>query len=250
MRSKTKVTSSGLSWNLARASGSVDQQIGAETLSMKISFACPSCNATSSADAAFIGRQVRCKHCGTRFAIRDPDDPEEDVYSLERAADEPAQEDVTNPAQSTFFVPSRGDGTTGDKAARKKRSATGLTPTRARKEKPTYPWLTLLAWSAIVLVVVLAAIALLVPQGTLIAGCVLMAIGSVLILVGYSAGAYGAFCEDFLYGFLYLVIPFYTAYYMATRWEDLWVWLTCSTVGVGLILIGVEVVRWAGVAIG
>ncbi len=108
----------------------------------------------------------------------------------------------------------------------------------------------MLAWSAIVLVVVLALIALLLPQGTLIAGCVLMGIGSVMILVGFSAGAYGAFCEDFIYGVLYLVIPLYTAYYMATRWEDLWGWLICSTAGVGLILIGIEVVRWAGVAVG
>jgi hypothetical protein len=222
----------------------------AETLSMKIPFACPSCNATGSADAAFIGRQVRCKHCGARFTIPDPDDPDADVYALEGAADEPAQEDATGLAQSTFFVPSRGDGTSGgDKAARKKRSA-GLTPTRARKEKPAFPWFTWLVWSVIVLVVVLVLIAMLVPQGTLIAGCVLMAIGGVLILVGYSAGAYGAFCEDFIYGVLYLVIPLYTAYYMATRWEDLWVWLVCSTAGVGLILIGIEIVRWAGVAIG
>ena len=91
-------------------------------------------------------------------------------------------------------------------------------------------------WSAIVLVVVLALIVLLAPQGTLIAGCVLMGIGGVMILVRFSAGAYGAFCEDFIYGVLYLVIPLYTAYYMATRWEDLWVWLACSTAGVGLIL--------------
>jgi hypothetical protein len=218
---------------------------------MKIPFECPSCNASGSADAAFIGRQVRCKHCGTRFAIPDPDDPDANVYALEGAADEPAQEDATSLDQSTFFVPSRADATPyGEKAARKKRSATGPTPTRTSKAKPAFPWLTWLVWSAIILVAVLAAIALLVPQGTLIAGCVLMCLGSVMILVGYSAGAYGAFCEDFLYGFLYLVIPFYTAYYMATRWEDLWVWLACSTAGVGLILIGVEVVRWAGVAIG
>jgi hypothetical protein len=218
---------------------------------MKIPFACPSCNATGSADAAFIGRQVRCKHCGTRFAIPDPDDPEANIYALEGAADEPAQDDATSLTQSTFFTPSRSGGTSeGETAARKKRSSTGLTPRRARKEKPAFPWLTWLVWSAIILVVVLVLIVSLAPQGTLIAGCVLMAIGSVLILVGYSAGAYGAFCEDFLYGFFYLVIPLYTAYYMATRWEDLWVWLTCSTVGVGLILIGVEIVRWAGVAVG
>jgi hypothetical protein len=250
MRLKTKAASSGLSWILVQAFDSIDQRTGAETLGMKIPFACPSCNASGSADVAFIGRQVRCKHCGTRFAIPDPDDPEANVYALEGAADEPAQDDATSLGQSTFFVPSRSDGTPGGKAARKKKSATGLTPTRARKEKPAIPWLTWLVWFAIVLVVLLVAIALLAPQGTLIAGCVLMVLGGVMILVGYSAGAYGAFREDFLYGFLYLVIPFYTAYYMATRWEDLWVWLVCSTAGVGLILIGVEIVRWAGVAVG
>ena len=88
----------------------------AETLSMKIPFACPSCNATGSADAAFIGRQVRCKHCGARFAIPDPDDPNADVYALEGAFDAPAQDDSASEAQSTFFVPSRSDGTPGDKA--------------------------------------------------------------------------------------------------------------------------------------
>ena len=218
---------------------------------MKIPFACPSCNATGSADAAFIGTQVRCKHCGARFAIRDPDDTEADVYAIEGAADEPRQEDATGMGQSTFFTPSRSGGTSeGDKLARKKRSSRRLTRTHSSKEKPALPWMTWLASSAIVLAVVLAAIALFVPQGTLIAGCVLMGIGSVMILVGFSAGAYGAFCEDFLYGFFYLIIPLYTAYYMITRWEDLWVWLACSTVGVGLILIGFEIVRSAGVAVG
>ena len=79
----------------------------AETFSMKIPFACPSCNAAGSADAAFIGRQVRCKHCGERFAIPDPDDPDADVYAIEGAAEEPAQDDSASQDQSTFFVPSR-----------------------------------------------------------------------------------------------------------------------------------------------
>ena len=172
----------------------------AETFSMKIPFACPSCNATGSADAAFIGRQVRCKHCGERFAIPDPDDPNADVYALEGAAEEPAQDDATGQAQSTFFVPSRSDGTPGATRRPGRSDPRRADADSRRKEKPAFPWLTLLAWSAIVLVVALALIALLVPQGTLIAGCVLMGIGSVMILVGFSAGAYGAFCEDFIYG--------------------------------------------------
>ncbi len=75
----------------------------------------------------------------------------------------------------------------------------------------------------------------------------MIALGCILILVGYVVGAYGAFSEDFLYGFLYLVIPLYTAYYMITRWDDLWVWFVCMTSGVGLILLGIEMARWGGV---
>lgn len=88
--------------------------------------------------------------------------------------------------------------------------------------------------------------ALLAPRGTWIAGCVLVALGGVLVPLGYFAGAYGAFREDFLYGFLYLVIPLYAAYYLVTRWEDLWPWFACSTAGVGLVWLGTELVRWGG----
>jgi hypothetical protein len=100
-----------------------------------------------------------------------------------------------------------------------------------------------------VVAVALITVAVLAPQGTLIAGIVLLGLGSVMVLVGYFAGAYGAFCEDFIYGVFYLVVPLYTAYYIVTRWEDLWVWAACSTAGVGLILLGTEVVRWAGVSV-
>ena len=58
-----------------------------------------------------------------------------------------------------------------------------------------------------------------------------------MVLVGFGAGAYGAFREDVLYGFLYLAIPLYTAYYIVTRWDDLWTWFACSTLGVGLVLL-------------
>ena len=62
----------------------------------------------------------------------------------------------------------------------------------------------------------------------------------------YFAGAYGAFSEDILYGLLDITIPLYTAYYLVTPWEDLWIWITCSTAGVGLALIETEMVRWVG----
>ena len=46
-------------------------------------------------------------------------------------------------------------------------------------------------------------------HGTWLTGCILVAIGGVLVPLGFLAGAYGAFSEDLLYGFLYLAIPLY-----------------------------------------
>jgi hypothetical protein len=39
-----------------------------------------------------------------------------------------------------------------------------------------------------------------------------------------------------------------TAYYLVIRWEDLWIWITCATAGVGFVLVGTGLVRWAGAA--
>ena len=116
-------------------------------------------------------------------------------------------------------------------AARKRESRDSLETWLARRDRPA---------------ITIAAIALFAPNGC-IAGCAVLAIGMVMVLVGFGAGAYGEFHEDFLYGFLYMVIPFYTAYYMVTRWDDLWIWFACSTSGVGLVLLGTEMARWGGV---
>ena len=101
----------------------------------------------------------------------------------------------------------------------------------------------------IALVLILAGHRFFAPQGTWLAGCILIVIGGMLVPLGFLAGAYGAFSEDVLYGFLYLAIPLYTAYYLVTRWEDLWPWVVCATVGVGFVLLGTELVRWSGAAV-
>jgi len=123
-------------------------------------------------------------------------------------------------------------------------------PSRSvRASKSDFPWQTWLIRGGVGLVLILTAIAFLVPDGTWLVGCILMAIGGILVPVAYFARAYGAFSEDALYGLLYITIPPYTAYYLVTRWEDLWIWVTCATVGVGLVLIGTEKVRWVGAAV-
>jgi hypothetical protein len=80
----------------------------------------------------------------------------------------------------------------------------------------------------------------------IIAGAAVVGAGMLMVLLGFAMGAYGAFCEDSLYGMLYLVFPLYTAYYMVTRFEDLWVWFTCSTIGVVLVALGGALAQWGG----
>ena len=70
-----------------------------------------------------------------------------------------------------------------------------------------FPWLTWLIRGGVALLLLLTGIALFAPHGTWLVGCVLMAIGSILVPLAYFAGAYGAFSEDSLYGLLYLLIP-------------------------------------------
>ena len=82
----------------------------------------------------------------------------------------------------------------------------------------------------------------------MLASAAMILLGMVLVLVGYAAGAYGVFSEDFLYGFCYLVFPLYTAYYLVTRWDDLRTWCIGSTVGVGLVMLGTAILRWSGFA--
>ena len=215
---------------------------------MTIPFACPSCGAGGSVDAALVGKQVRCKQCGHRFAVPGPGETESEVYGLGETTEEKAGVTAFSPPQVSVFVSNRGEEPTTAPTPRKpKRAKAGSTARDARRREADFPWRTWLVRGGVAAALVIAGIALFAPRGVLIAGCVLMVLGSAMVLVGFGAGAYGAFCEDFLYGVLYLAIPLYTAYYLVTRWDDLWVWFACSTAGVALVLLGTEMVRWAGV---
>lgn len=210
---------------------------------------CPSCGASGTADTIHAGKQIRCKHCQYRFAIPDPDKPEVEGYSLEDPDPVAVPIESLSRSEAPVFVASRGDEPytpNSDRKQKKSRGAKSL-PRSARAVRPDFPWKRWLARGGIAAVIVLTAITLFVPNGPLIAASILLLVGMVMVLAGYAAGAYGAFCEDFLYGFLYMTIPLYAAYYLVSRWDDLWVWFLCSTAGVVLILLGTEMLRWAGV---
>jgi hypothetical protein len=210
---------------------------------MKISFACPSCGASGSADEAFVGRQVRCKPCQHRFVIPGPVESAEDAGYL---LDAPTPGSVSSsPTAGAVFVPARGEEASVFVSPRKPK------PTRtskSRRERPEFAWRTWLIRGGLVAAVALAAVALIAPRGTVIVGAILLGLGALMVLIGFLAGAYGAFSEDFLYFFLYMAIPLYAGYYIVTRWDDLRNWFICSTVGFGFVLLGTEMLRRAGVA--
>jgi hypothetical protein len=200
-----------------------------------------------SLDAANAGKTVRCKHCGGRSTVPAAGDPEASVYTLEEPAAAPSGETARAPAGDSTFVAARGDNAL--TAPMASRHVPRAPRSGARKRRANFAWLYWLIGLAAVIALGLVVVSLLVPSGTLIAACVVILIGSAMLLSGYFAGAYGAFHEDFIYGVLYLLIPLYTAYYLVTRWDDLWVWCVCSTAGVGLILLGTEIARWSGVGL-
>ncbi len=98
------------------------------------------------------------------------------------------------------------------------------------------------------MVVILCAIALLVPGWRTIAGLFLLSTGTLMILGGYCVGAYSAFREDAIYGILYLTIPLYTAYYLVTRWEDLWPFVTVMTAGAAIASLALWILEPAAAA--
>jgi hypothetical protein len=214
-----------------------------------IRFACPNCGVTGSADASAVGKSAQCKYCAHRFTIPAPGAVESEVYNLEEPVEKTADASYADmdPDPFSAFAPSHGDEPATTAPRKPKKPATRSKTRTADKRASRSAWPARLAWVGGILGIAIAAIALFAPNGLLIAACAVIALGCIMILVGFAMGAYGAFSEDFLYGFLYLVIPLYTAYYMVTRWDDLWVWFVCMTSGVGLILLGVELARLGGV---
>jgi hypothetical protein len=86
--------------------------------------------------------------------------------------------------------------------------------------------------------VVLAIIAIVVPGARLNVGRVIALAGLILFFYGYGSGAYIAFTEDDLYGWLYLLLPPYAAYYFASRWDEMSSRLVMLILGLALLAGG------------
>ena len=69
------------------------------------------------------------------------------------------------------------------------------------------------------------------------AGVSLALPGLLLFLYGYATAVYIAFTEDDFYGWLFLLLPFFAAYYVVSRWDEMRSRLIM--VGIGLVLLAV-----------
>jgi hypothetical protein len=87
-------------------------------------------------------------------------------------------------------------------------------------------------------VVVLVIVAVFVPGSRLNIGRAIALLGLILFFYGYGSGAYIAFTEDDLYGWLYLLFPPYAAYYFVSRWDEMKSRLVMLILGLALLAGG------------
>jgi hypothetical protein len=203
---------------------------------MKITFNCPGCGRAHTVDSANAGRKGRCNHCGGMMTV--PEE-EQEAYSLvesEPAPSRPARSvEVPIESQATFAARPE------TLVNRPKKNLKKKLIRQAKEEVSDFVAIASATWKwwvgvPVGVAVVLGSIAALLPNGALIAACILAVVGIVMILTGFVIGAYGAFHEDFLNGMLYVFIPFYTAYFIATNWDAMWRWAILMFVGSILIL--------------
>ena len=188
---------------------------------MKIPITCTRCGKRYEVDTAFAGKRGKCASCGEHMTIPDndqaaPSQPESDAYQLDESH---ASE------QATAFSPVKGidDGEDGQIRRRVKKRNSKSTPRRAR-DSARSP-LALLSGTSLIglgcVVFVLVFIAVFVPGARLNIGRAIALAGLILFFYGYGSGAYIAFTEDDLYGWLYLLFPPYAAYYYVSRWDEM-----------------------------
>jgi hypothetical protein len=76
----------------------------------------------------------------------------------------------------------------------------------------------------------------------MIAASILALLGIILVIGGWGLGAYVAFTEDGMHGWLYLLFPFYSAYYIVANWEEMWLGFAIMTGGAALVTIAGAIV--------
>jgi hypothetical protein len=203
---------------------------------MKIPVTCANCGKRYEVDGAYAGKRGKCAACGARMTFPTDDRPaspapsEPEAYQLD---------DAHNSEQPNFFTPAQGSEIPEEAPPRRrvKRKNHGISGPRGRKAASSHSALsgraTLIGLTGVALVLVI--VALFVPGTRINIGRAVALAGLVLFVYGYGSGAYIAFTEDDLYGWLYLLFPPYAAYYFVSRWDEMSSRLVMLIVGLTLL---------------
>jgi hypothetical protein len=203
---------------------------------MTIPVACSGCHRRFEVDERFAGKTAKCAYCGQPLPIP----------IVEPAAVPPpafGEYQLGDPhkvAQSTFRArPERrdDDDPTGQEVARTKPRKRSKQKGRQRRDTEGRFSLPVILTSLAAVVVVLTLLGAFVQALRWPVGVALTVPGLILCLYGYASGVYIAFTEDDFHGWLCLLFPFYAAYYLVSRWDDMSSRLIM--VVAGLVLLGI-----------
>jgi hypothetical protein len=206
---------------------------------MKIPVVCPGCHRHYEVDDRFAGKTLKCAHCEKSMLIPAADPP---AQAASPTSSEYDLGDAHQTAPSTFrSAPARSEyGETQTRNRARPRKQTGITAKRKKRSREpvvTAETLSTILIGLAAIAVVLALLGYFVPGVRKWAGLSLALPGLLLCLYGYATAVYIAFTEDDFYGWLFLLFPFYAAYYVVSRWDEMRSRLIM--VGVGLVLLSV-----------
>jgi hypothetical protein len=203
---------------------------------MKTPVSCEGCHRRYEVDGRFAGRTVKCAYCGQlmRIPVAEPIAPPRIAHAEYDLGDPLELEAMSFQAAPARQTDEKDQGRQQVRKVRRKRSKGGKSARPDIQDIFSRPGLLIGLAVIAVIVVLLAAF---VPVVRVPIGIALALPGVLLCLYGYASGAYIAFTEDDLHGWLYLLFPFYAAYYLVSRWDDMSSRLVM--VVLGLVLAGV-----------
>jgi hypothetical protein len=225
--------------------GDIREQSGAEGArgfrggKMKISVTCEACEQQYEVDDRYAGKTIKCPKCEQRMAI--PAAPPAATPLL--VVGEYALEEPVNGAPSTFRAATETKGEDqpsgrGEVKTKSVKRANGKGKNKKRGRAEGALSLPTGLFCLAVIAGFLAIVAVFVPAVRTPVGVALALPGLLLCLYGYLTGVYIAFTEDDLYGWLFLLIPCYAAYYIVSRWDDMYGRVIMVVAGLTLLAIG------------
>jgi hypothetical protein len=207
---------------------------------MKTPVTCSGCHRQYEVDERFAGKTIKCAYCekGMFVPVFEPDAPapapivdEYEVGETEASAPSTFRFSRARSGEGRVKVQKRG-------RLKKKTASRSMRRDGGRETAESAVSLPAILVGLAAIAVVVALVAYVVPGARKSAGVTLALPGLLLCLYGYASGAYIAFTEDDLYGWLYLLFPFYAAYYVVSRWDEMRSRLIMVGVGLALLAIG------------